>query len=182
MRCIISLNMSKQITLLTMYEYLRELSREEFYNNTSTMLSNWPEEAELFEKSLRQSGLPVYYYNADLCLNLIATRYRSYKYFFNKNGDDIRYVVYCADYNPKLPSRCLIKLYSIINKINFTYTPVAIHLESGKIVVTSRVYTDNDYVSFTAFRNWMRAGDGIIRAFISEVSKDEELMKYITFI
>lgn len=179
---IISLYISKRFTLLAMYEYLSELSREEFYSNSSTMLSDWPEKAELFKKNLKQSGLPIYYYDSNGVFNLIATRYRSYKYFFNKNGDDIRYEVYCADYNPKLPSRCLIKLYSIINKINYTYTPVAIHIESDKIVATSRVYTDNDYVSFTIFRNWMRAGDGIIRAFISEACKDEELMKYITFI
>ena len=66
-----------------MYEYLIELSREEFHRNQPTMLSDWPKKAELFEKTLKQSGLPIYYFDSDIFFNLIATQYRGYKYFFN---------------------------------------------------------------------------------------------------
>lgn len=182
MQTIIILYKSKHIADITMYNYLIELSREEFYKNHKVFTSDWPNNAEHFEAILKQSGLPIYYYDADGFFNLICTQYRSYKYFFNRMRDDIRYEVVFADYITKMPSRCLLRLYTIINKINYTYSPAAIHIEPGKIEAISRTYADDGLINFTLFRDWVKNGDGIIRQFRSVVSKDEELMKYITFI
>lgn len=164
-----------------MYENLTELSREIFYRYPG-ILSDWPDKAELFETTLKQAGLPIRYYDSEGFFNIISTQYRGYEYFFNKLGDDITYDVYFANYISKIPAGYRLKLLTIINSINYSSAPVSIHIDSSYIEVRSRVYTHNGQINFTAFRDWMRAGDATIRGFITAVRKDAKLMKYINFI